>query len=211
MSHELAVIQSTGGISLEARWDRPEPSVGALVFCHPDPQQGGTMTAPLMHKVTKALVARGFSVLRFNFRGVGLSTGRWDEGSGEIDDVAAAMAHARDTGPDPGLVGWSFGAATALQWQARQRDPTPFAGIAPPLRIDGVDRLPSPDRLVPARRTFILGDRDQFVTVDELQAYADAAGATVSVLKGSDHFFFFREDTVAGLIADHWLGEAVSG
>ncbi|NNJ46811.1 MAG: hypothetical protein HKP18_03175, partial [Acidimicrobiia bacterium] len=60
-------------------------------------------------------------------------------------------------------------------------------------------------------RLLIVGDRDQFVTVADLQAYADAAGATVTVLNGSDHFFYFREDRVAELVADHFLtaGDAV--
>ncbi len=191
---------------LEARWDRPADSVGTIVFCHPHPQHGGTMTSPLMHKVTKGLVARGLAVLRFNFRGVGLSTGAWDGGLGEIDDVATAVEHARLRHPELplGLAGWSFGAATALAWQAREHDETPFAGIAPPVRTELVERLPQPEDLAPAPRTFILGDRDQFVTVEGLEAYADAAGATLTVLNGSDHFFFFREDAVAGLIAEHF-------
>ena len=80
-----------------------------------------------------------------------------------------------------------------------------MAGIAPPVRTELVERLPRPEELAPASRTLIVGDRDQFVTVAELQAYAEAAGATVTVLKGSDHFFYFREDRVAELIAAHIL------
>lgn len=203
---ERTTIQVADGLVLEARWDRPPDPSHAVVFCHPHPQHGGTMTAPLMHKVTKALVAHGLGVLRFNFRGVGLSTGAWDGGLGEIDDVAAGIARARRDHPDLplGLTGWSFGAATALAWQAREQDTTPFAGIAPPIRTELVERLPRPEQLAPASRTFILGDRDQFVSVEELQAYADGAGATMTVLYGSDHFFFFREERVAGLLADHF-------
>jgi alpha/beta superfamily hydrolase len=167
------------------------------------------MTAPLMHKVTKGLLARDLAVLRFNFRGVGLSSGGWDGGLGEIDDVAAAVSHARAELPDspPGLAGWSFGAATALAWQAREQDSTPFAGIAPPVRTELVERLPRPQQLPPARRLFILGDRDQFVTVEDLAAYVGDAGGTLTVLNGSDHFFYFREDRVATLMADHFTGD----
>lgn len=204
-------IERADGPELEARWDRPATdAAGAVVFCHPHPQHGGTMTAPLMHKVTKGLVEAGLAVLRFNFRGVGLSEGSWDGGRGEIDDVAAAVERA--SGDEPalplGLAGWSFGAVTALAWQARAADASPYAGIAPPVRSEYSDRLPAPGDLRAARRLFILGDRDQFATVDELRAYSDEVGATLEVLGGSDHFFYFREDGVAGLIARHFLAPA---
>ena len=202
-------IERADGPELEARWDRPATdAAGAVVFCHPHPQHGGTMTAPLMHKVTKGLVEGGLAVLRFNFRGVGLSDGAWDGGVGETDDVAAAVARARDDEPGLalGLAGWSFGAVTALAWQARTADTTPYAGIAPPVRTEYADRLPGPGDLAPARRLFILGDRDQFATVEELGDYAAAAGGSFEVLKGSDHFFYFREEGVAALLVAHFTG-----
>jgi len=204
---ELTRLSTADGLALEARWDIAEGPIGVIVFCHPHPQQGGTMTAPLMHKVTKHLVGVGFSVLRFNFRGVGLSEGSWGGGVGEIDDVGAAMDAARGSASAPlGLAGWSFGAATALAWQAREGDSTPFAGIAPPVRTEYAEHLPRPEELSAARRLFILGDRDQFVAVDQLQSYSDAAGGQLEVLQGSDHFFYFREERVAELIAGHFSG-----
>jgi alpha/beta superfamily hydrolase len=163
-----------------------------------------------MHKVAKALVAQGLAVLRFNFRGVGLSEGSWDRGVGEIDDVARAVAQARSDHPRLGLAGWSFGAVTALAWQAREQDDLPYAGIAPPVRTVYADHLPPPQDLAPARRLFILGDRDQFVTVAELREYSGAAGASLEVLKGSDHFFYFREELVAALMAAHFLGHPIA-
>ena len=206
MTPDRFTIEESDGISLEARWDRAPAASGAVVFCHPHPQHGGTMTAPLMHKVSKGLVAAGLSVLRFNFRGVGSSTGAWDGGLGEIDDVAAAVARARLDHPDLalGLAGWSFGAVTALAWQAREQDGSPLVGIAPPVRTELVERLPRPEELAPASRLLIVGDRDQFVTVEDLEAYAGVAGARVTVLPGSDHFFYFREEKVAELMAGHF-------
>ena len=105
-------LGSSDGETLEGRWDRPESPIGAVVLCHPDPQQGGTMMAPLMVAVTTRLVERGYSVLRFNFRGIGASTGRHDNGNAEVLDVAAAIAAARDTGLAVHLSGWSFGGGT---------------------------------------------------------------------------------------------------
>lgn len=191
-------------VELEAQWDAPETPTSVTVFCHPHPLQRGTMSAPLMNAVTTHLVAAGFAVLRFNFRGVGASTGSHGHGTEEMDDVAAAVDHAQGAHPDLpfGICGWSFGAATALGWQARDRSTAPYAGIAPPVHSDRAPELPAPERLLPARRRFIIGDRDQFCTVDEIEAYAAAIGAEVEVLRGSDHFFYFREDRVAEAVVE---------
>ena len=200
-------LQTSDGVALEARWDLPTEPRSAVVFCHPHPQHGGTMRGPLMHKVTTVLVARGLAVLRFNFRGVGQSQGTWDEGVGEVDDVASAVAAAHDAYPKlpRGLMGWSFGAVAALRWQAREGDTLPYVGIAPPVSSDLTPFLPVAEELSPAPRTFIIGDRDQFTSVDELETYARSIGAGLEVLRGSDHFFYFREEKVGTIAADSLL------
>lgn len=192
------MIDTESGVRLEARWDEPDVATGVVVFCHPHPQAGGTMHAPLMHRVTQGLVERDFAVLRFNFRGVGASTGTWDRGEGEIDDVAAAVQDARQRYPDLplGLAGWSFGALTSLGWQGRSGDDSPYAGIALP-----VGMFAEPKRLAPAPRVLIIGDRDQFATVEATRAYAKSIGARVEVLDGSDHFFTFRHERVTEIVA----------
>lgn len=195
-------LDASDGVRLEARWDQEPKPHTALTFCHPHPQHGGTMSAPLMHKVTKRLVAAGYAVLRFNFRGVGGSSGEWSGGEGEVNDVAAAVAEATTRGLPLALAGWSFGAATALRWQAVAQDTSPFVGIAPPVLTEYMDSPPQGTELAPARRLLILGDRDQFVAVPDLESYAGSIGAKVEVIPGSDHFFYFREDRVSALIAN---------
>jgi alpha/beta superfamily hydrolase len=197
-------VVTADGLALRARWDLPDDPAAAVVFCHPHPQYGGTMNAPLMQRVAAIVRQRGLAVLRFNFRGVAGSEGEWEEGSGEVADVEAAVETARRVFPDLplGLAGWSFGAALALRWQADRGDASPYVGIAPPVASDLTPVLPEPARLVEAPRTFILGDRDQFIRVDDLRMYADRIGARLSVLHGSDHFFYFREDKVGALVAD---------
>jgi alpha/beta superfamily hydrolase len=198
-------LETADGLTLEARWDTPQygPS-GAVVVCHPHPLHGGTMQVPLIRALTASLVDAGRAVLRFNFRGVGASDGVWDGGIGEVDDVAAAVATAGRTYPDLplGLVGWSFGAMTSLRWQARDGNTLPWAGVAPPLRLSTGGDLPEPDELPPARRLFIIGDRDQFTADEDLAAYAADAGARFELLRGSDHFFYFRERRVGDLVAE---------
>jgi alpha/beta superfamily hydrolase len=198
------LLRSSEGVELEARWDVPARPLAAVVFCHPHPQHRGSMTVPLMIGVTNVLVARDLAVLRFNFRGVGASTGAWDDGVGEIDDVGAAVNAARERYPylPIGIAGWSFGAATSLKWQAEAEAALAWVGIAPPVRLDGVYRLPDPDTLLPAARQIIIGDRDQFTSVADTEDYAQRIGASVHVFKGSDHFFYFREERVGDIVAD---------
>lgn len=202
----MTTIASADGLELEAAWTSPTAEVrGVVVFCHPHPLQGGTMNAPLMKAVTGVLADAGLWVLRFNFRGVGASEGAWGEGIGEIEDVAGAMEAATATRPDDpiAVAGWSFGAATALHWQARTGSTLPYAGIAPPVEMSTGGRLPDPESLQAASRAFVIGDRDQFTTVDDLTEYAEAAGAVTHVVPGSDHFFYFREQVVGAHLADH--------
>jgi len=155
------------------------------------------MHAPLMHRVAHRLVDAGLAVLRFNFRGVGASEGTWGGGTAEISDVAAAVEGASMAYPGlpMALAGWSFGALTSLRWQARTGDTSPYAGIALPIGM-----YQPPTDLAPARRTLIIGDRDQFTSVEDTVGYGEQIGADVEVFAGSDHFFVFRHDKVADVL-----------
>ncbi|TDI54377.1 MAG: alpha/beta hydrolase, partial [Acidobacteria bacterium] len=113
---ERLTITTSDGVTLEARIESPDAPERLTVFCHPHPLQGGSMKAPLMIGVAGRLVERGHSVLRFNFRGTGESSGEHDYGEAEQRDVAAAIGHAESANLPLGLAGWSFGAATALRW-----------------------------------------------------------------------------------------------
>jgi hypothetical protein len=196
-------LHTADGLALEGRWDRPGDAQRCLVLCHPHPLQRGTMTAPLMVAVTDHLVAAGFAVLRFNFRGVGASEGTHGHGIAELADIDAAVAAARAEHGDlpQRIAGWSFGAVVALCWQAARGDDRPYAGIAPPVASEHAPPLPAPGDLLAAPRTFVIGDRDQFTAVGDLERYAGTIDASVEVLAGSDHFFHFREDKVAGIAA----------
>lgn len=189
-------LTTEDGQTLEYLWDTPVEPRGVAVLCHPHPLQGGTMRAPLMEKVTAYLVEAGIAVLRFNFRGVGTSTGAHDLGVAEQWDIAAAVEAAELLHPDlpHGLSGWSFGAATSLVWRTQSGNMWPWVGIAPPVSSDRTPGLPT---VATGHMRFILGDRDQFTTPEEMKAYTDAIGAELVILPGSDHFFYFREDRVA--------------
>ncbi len=161
------------------------------------------MRAPIIGAVAAAVVRAGFTAVRFNFRGVGESTGTHDRGVGEVSDVATVAGFITDGGePLVGVVGWSFGAAVSLRWQAQTHSEVPYVGIAPPVDSPLTPALPEPDDLAPARRHFIVGERDQFVEVAALEGYALSIGASIDVFPGSDHFFVFRHEKLADVVVD---------
>ncbi|MDQ4126015.1 MAG: alpha/beta hydrolase, partial [Actinomycetota bacterium] len=126
MTQELT-LRSRDGLALEAALDAPGSPKAVLVFCHPHPQMGGTMNAPLLTAVRDEMLARGWAVLRFNFRGIGASEGVSGTGVDEVADAGGAADYAADAFPGlpRALAGWSFGGAVAVRLAAT--DPT-FAG-----------------------------------------------------------------------------------
>jgi alpha/beta superfamily hydrolase len=201
------LLTTSDGVSLEYVLDLPDDAIGSVVLCHPHPRHGGTMRAPILGAIALRCTAAGLAVLRFNFRGIGGSTGTYDHGLGELLDIDAAVeaTTALDT-PLRGISGWSFGAATALNWEATRGSHLTYVGIAPPVRGSLTPPLPDPADLAAARRTFIVGDRDQFVDADELEAYAAAIGAAIVRYETADHFFVFRHDRLADDVVDAILG-----
>ena len=156
------------------------------------------MTHPIIKSIANEAVAQGLTSVRFNFRGVGGSTGRFTGGPGEIDDLSSVMAHvASNLPPATGVAGWSFGAAIALMWQSIASSAIPYAGIAPPVRWPAGSALPPADSLVAAEREFIIGDRDQFVDVEDLTRYAATVNASVNLYARTDHFFINKYERLA--------------
>src|SRR5215813_2052107 len=104
---------------LEALLEEPEdraPREVALV-CHPHPKHGGTMHNKVVYRIARGLRSVGCVVLRFNYRGVNLSEGTYDNGEGELDDARACLAHLRERYPDLPLTlaGFSFGSRIVLR------------------------------------------------------------------------------------------------
>ena len=127
------------------------------VFAHPHPQHGGTMHNKVVYRGAKALCQIGFTVLRFNFRGVGRSTGSFDEGRGEMNDYRTALDFVADRYPGVALcdAGFSFGTWIALTVGAGDPRVRVLLGIAPPLNRDMTAVLAS------HKPTFLIhGERD---------------------------------------------------
>jgi hypothetical protein len=192
---ERFTLNTSDGETLEARWDSPENPEFTTVLCHPSPIDRGSMMAPLMIGITQKLVSRGHAVLRFNFRGVGESTGTYSGGDAELADVAAAMASARERTGRAGIAGWSFGAAVALNWVTLEGSGgIPYVGIAPP-----ADRLRQKPPAGPKR--VILGSRDQVIDSEALKLFCIENGIDLIITPG-DHFFHGRGRRIGNLVAE---------
>ena len=146
----------------------PNPR-GAVVFGHPHPKFGGTMHTKVVYQAAKAFARIGCATLRFNFRGVGLSAGVWDDGRGEQDDYRAALDFAAVRYPHVELwtAGFSFGAWIALSVGAADPRVCALIGIASP-----VDTKPEYDLSAVVASTkpkfLIHGERDELIPLTRM-------------------------------------------
>jgi hypothetical protein len=155
---------------LEVILDLPdgEPRA-AVVFAHPLPIQGGTMHTKVVFQGAKALARIGCAVLRFNFRGVGLSAGEWDEGRGELDDYRAALdcMAARYPGLETWAAGFSFGSYIATTVGAGDDRVGALIAIAPP-----VDRYEFASVRASAKPKFIVhGEADELIPLKLVRGF----------------------------------------
>lgn len=189
-------IPGEGGLELSAVFDEIACSTGAApgaVVCHPHPAFGGRMTTPLVVALHQALVAAGFSTLRFNFRGLDGSTGTPTGGLAEWADVASAVDYVAARAPSVALVGYSFGALMAARAVANGVRVTSLAAVGFPTTIIGAD----PDRLAEIEQAlvagqptlFLQGDQDRFCKLSRIEAFgAGHPSVTIETLPGVSHF-----------------------
>ena len=209
-----------GVLEVDALWqnDNPnDPSTDTVaLLCHPNPLFDGTMNNKVVTTMYRFARDNGMHVVRFNFRGVGQSTGEHDYAEGEVVDAMtvlqwiAEQTNARKLW----LGGFSFGgyvtARVAEQvleaahiWGLDDFEVTKIALIAP-----SVEKNDSTDINLPADRTFeIYGNADEVIEPDNMQAFADRLGIEVSVVDGASHFFHGRLSELKGLLDKHSFGQ----
>lgn len=175
--------------------DEETPPTRIAVVCHPHPLFGGNMHNKVVHRLDRALFSEGYAVMRFNYRGVGTSVGRYDEGYGEDADARAAVDEMvrRYPGRPLTLAGFSFGAGRALS-----------IGFDDP-RVDRLIAVGSPEYALVDRPAevskptlFLHAGEDELAPVSALRAFVARASGPfeVVIVEGSDHFFKDRLDAV---------------
>ncbi len=164
------------------------PGLTALV-CHPHPLYGGTMHNKVVHRVSSTLHERGAAVLRFNFRGAGLSAGVHDRGVGELDDARVALAFLRERFPGARrmVAGFSFGSWVASRLAAREPDVERLLLIAPPVHTQTFEEL----RTLTTPKLVVQGTGDEICRPENLaRVYPTWAEPKRLVeVPGASHFF----------------------
>ena len=179
----------------------PGTAPGGVVITHPHPLFGGSMANNVVWAATRAFAARGMAALRFNFRGVGRSTGTYGGGLEETKDVAAALEFLKSRASGPYyLVGYSFGAFVAGRALLDGLDIDGAICIAPPIAFMDLSFLPQ----VPGLKLIAVGDRDELCPLESLRALLAEAQTQpeVRVIQGADHFFGGGEDQLFQTLRD---------
>jgi len=195
-----------------------ENATHAAVVCHPHPLFGGTLHNKVVFHTMKALNSFGFPVLRFNFRGAGLSHGEHDHGNGEVEDVLTALNWLDEEFHLPLLfAGFSFGAAVGLRAACPDARVQALIGVGVPAipvaadtetpRVYTFDFL----RECSKPKLFVSGARDSFGPRAKLEALVASAAEPkkLVVIEGADHFFEGRLRELRDAI-ESWVKEAVS-
>lgn len=194
-----------------------ENATHAALVCHPHPLFGGTLHNKVVFHTMKALNSFGFPVLRFNFRGTGLSQGEHDHGNGEVDDVRTAMDWIDAEYHLPILfAGFSFGAATGLRAAYADSRVRAVVGIGTPVVLVAADteeaRVYTFDfmRDCAKPKLFVSGARDQFGPRAKLEALVASLPEPkkLVLIEGAGHFFEGRLRELREAI-EAWVKEQV--
>lgn len=192
---------------LEGLLDEPKGDgniKAAVVFAHPHPQHGGTMHTKAVYQGAKGLTRIGCAVLRFNFRGVGLSAGEFDQGRGETRDFEAAMDFmaARYPGAPMWTAGFSFGSWIALETGSRDPAVSALIAVAPPVARSGYS---FPQTLKTTKPKFLIqGDLDELCPLKDLWAFYAKLHEPkeLVVIDGATHLFDGKTAEVGEALAD---------
>lgn len=188
---------------IEAILKEPDgPVRRAAIVCHPHPLFGGTMHNKVVYRIARAFQDSGFSVLRFNFRGVGRSQGEHDDGLGEQDDLRSAIKFIEEKypGAEVWLAGFSFGSVVMLR--AASCDDRARAIIAVGVPVSKYDfseiaRCGKP-------KLFVQGSLDQFGSAGDLKRLFASLDdpKELKIIEGADHFFEGRLNELVDAITN---------
>jgi alpha/beta superfamily hydrolase len=200
-TQRLSLIGEAGPI--EALLDVPEGGArGVAVVAHPHPLFGGTMDNKVVQTLARAFVQCGWTVVRFNFRGVGASAGEHDAGQGEAQDFLQVVAQVAPDGP-LALAGFSFGSFVASHalvslWGQRTVEKVVFVGTAASRFAVAHVPLSAHDRAL-----VVHGEQDDTVPLSAVMDWARPQSLPVTVVPGGGHFFHGQLPLLKSLVVRH--------
>jgi len=185
---EAKITFDCQGLVLEGRLALGSSAKGVLIT-HPHPLYGGDMDNQVVKAVAEAYRSKGWSTLRFNFRGTGASEGRFDNGQGEQLDIDAAIGCLESKGCQPiDLAGYSYGAWVLAGWSQNHPDhPHTIRLVAPPVAfIDFANILN-----IPGLKQVVVGSRDEIAPFSQVEALIATwrPKAEFNIIQQADHFF----------------------
>jgi alpha/beta superfamily hydrolase len=202
---------------IEGRFHQSENKhAPAALVLHPNPQYGGTMNNKVVYSLYESFKRNGFTVLRINFRGVGRSQGKFDNGVGELADAATALDWMQAQNPDISnfwVSGFSFGAWIAMQLMMRRPEIQAFAVASPPVNKYDFSFL-SP---CPAHGLIVQGDQDSIVSEQAVADFVDKLSKQKNtdidyqVIFGADHFFREKNDELIDIVSGYIADRMISG
>jgi len=204
MPTQRKVIFSGAAGQLEGMLHLPEGELRAIaVIAHPLPTMGGTMENKVVTTLAKTFAELGFATLRFNFRGVGNSEGKFDSGNGEVEDVLSVVCHAQqEFGHLPLILsGFSFGGYVQAR-AAQHLHPQPHRLV---LIAPAVGRFEMP--LVPHNTLLIHGEQDEVVSLADVMDWARPQHLPIVVLPEAGHFFHGRLHQLKQLVLQDFHGQ----
>src|ERR1041384_3538799 len=189
---------------------QPAKQKGApiAIVLHPHPQFGGTMNNQIVYNLFYNFVNRGFSVLRFNFRGVGRSQGSFNHGQGELSDAAAALDWAQAANPEARacwIAGFSFGAWIGMQLLMRRPEVEGFLSIAAPASLYDFTFLAP----CPSSGLFVHGEKDAVVPVAAVHQLVEKLKTQKGIVieqqlvKAANHFFDGKVEELMAVVSDY--------
>jgi hypothetical protein len=191
---------------LEGRYHpQKERDAPIALVLHPHPQYGGTMNNKVVYNLHYVFHRLGFSVLRFNFRGVGRSQGEFDQGVGELSDAAAALDYLQGLCPNARscyVAGFSFGAWIAMQLLMRRPEIAGFVSVSPPANMYDFSFLAP----CPSSGLIINGETDRIAPAADVEKLAQKLkmqrGITIThvTVPGANHFFDEGMDAMIGSV-----------
>lgn len=187
-------IYSPAG-KLESLYRELQDAAGAAVVCHPHPMGGGTLHNKVVFRAARGLESANVATLRFNFRGVGASGGRHDQGEGELEDVNAAIDWMKWKHPGKKLIvgGFSFGAWVASRAACERPDVDAIFLIGTPVNMYDFGYLRHCEKPI----LFLHGTQDEHGDVQKLEKLAqNVRNAETIIVTGADHFFTKQVEAV---------------
>lgn len=185
-----------------------DPNAPIALVMHPHPQHGGTMNNKVTYRIFESFVRCGFTVLRFNFRGVGNSEGEFDSGVGELSDAAAALDWLHAQHPHTRgiwISGFSFGSWIMLQLLMRRPDVKRFIAVSPPMGMYDHSFL-SP---CPSSGFIMCGTNDEITPHTDIEEQLKKTARQkdtklhYSTIPGADHFYTQHQEELGKTLCQY--------